>query len=222
MRNFFATTKKSSFLAKRVRPSAKWLLISTLAAFLLVANSNNSFSALTAQKDSIKPKVSMQTTYYDIDGATVDELKAQMWELGPVDQSGRRNDAFTNWDVRWTYTCQSQDDTHSIGSVQVNVKVVFIFPRWVVSSDVDKGLVNKWKTYLQALQKHENGHKDIAIEAGTEIVRRFEELDSYASCEELGEAINSAGQRVLGEQRRKEIRYDKETDHGLTQGARLR
>ncbi|HEX8846539.1 MAG TPA: DUF922 domain-containing Zn-dependent protease [Pyrinomonadaceae bacterium] len=221
MRNFFATTKKSSFLTKRIGPSAKWLLISTLAALLLVAASDNSFSALTVHEDSSKPEISTQTTYYEIYGATVGELNAQMRKLGPADKSGRRHHAFTKWDVSWTYTCQNQGGDYSLGSLGVKLKVTFIMPRWAASSDADKEVVNKWKKYLRALQKHEDGHKDIGIEAGDEIVRRVEELESYASCQELGEAINSAAQAVLEEQRQKEIRYDKETNHGLTQGARF-
>jgi predicted secreted Zn-dependent protease len=75
---------------------------------------------------------------------------------------------------------------------------------------------------MRALQKHENGHKEIAIEARDEVVQKIEGLEPYASCQELGEAINSAGRAVLEQYRQEQIRYDKETDHGLTQGARLR
>jgi predicted secreted Zn-dependent protease len=129
MRNFFAITEKSSFLTKWARPSAKRLLIPTLAALLLIAASNNSFSALTLQESSIKPEVSTKTTYYEINGETVTELNAKMRELGPVDKSGRRHHAFTDWDVRWTYTCQNRGGDYSLGSFDVKLKVTFIFPR---------------------------------------------------------------------------------------------
>ncbi len=221
MRNIFVTIKKNSFLTKPRTQSVQWPIILTLAAFLLGANSMNSISALTLQEDSTKPEVSMQTIYYEINGATVDELRSQMQKLGPVDQSGRHYNGYTDWHVRWSHNCQSLDDTYGIGSIEVKVEVKLTLPKWEASSDVAGELVNKWDVYLRALQAHEDGHKDIAIEAGVEIIRRLKVLGSFASCEELSEVVNSAGQGILEEYRRKETLYDKETKHGASQGAKL-
>jgi predicted secreted Zn-dependent protease len=206
---------------KLTMQSVKWSLIPTLAVFLLAANFHNSLSALTQQEDATKPEASTQTIYYDISGTTLDELRSQMQELGPVDKTGEHYHANTEWHINWSHTCQKSDDAYGVGSVEVKIEVTFTFPRWVASSDVNEKLVKRWDVYMRALQKHEDGHKNIAVEAGTEIIRRLKGLASYASCEELDAAVSTAGHDVVEEYRQKEKRYDKETEHGTNQGAHL-
>lgn len=202
--------------------SVRWIIVPTLAAFLFAANGTQSSFALRRIGDSDKPEVSVQTTHYEIEGSTVAELNAQMYLLGPVDKSGRHNHAFTDWNIRWTYTCKGSSDEIGVGSLEVKLKVKFTFPKWKDPPDADAVLVRKWNAYMKALQIHEDGHKDIGIEAANEVVQRVRDLGSYGSCQELGEAINSAGQAVLEQHRAKDRIYDRETNHGLTQGARLR
>ena len=74
---------------------------------------------------------------------------------------------------------------------------------------------------MTALQTHEDGHKEIGIQAGHDILRTLEGLPSYPTCDELEEAADAAGEGVLDRYREQEIIYDQTTRHGATQGARF-
>jgi predicted secreted Zn-dependent protease len=158
--------------------------------------------------------------YYVIEGSTAAELRAQMDQLGPADKFGRF-DAYTRWYINWSYPYSTQDGQCTTGPVKVAVRVTLTLPQWDPPSDASQELVDKWNAYLAALQVHEDGHKEIAIQAGNEILHTLEGLPPHPTCDELEEAADAAGKSVLNRYRQQEIIYDQSTDHGATQGARF-
>ena len=82
-----------------------------------------------------------------------------------------------------------------------------------------------WQTstngYIAVLQVHENAHKEIAIDAGYEILQTINALPAYSSCNKLEQAADTAGESILEQYRRQESIYDQKTDHGATQGVRF-
>jgi predicted secreted Zn-dependent protease len=160
--------------------------------------------------------VSTSTNDYEISGVTENDLRAQMDALGP---SGF--DAYTAWLVRWTYPDVASDAGCAAGPVKVSVLIVYTFPQWDAPPDAPADLVEKWNAYVAALQLHEEGHKDIALEAGNEVRKALSALKAYPSCEALRQSADAAGESVLDKYRRQEAQYDQTTDHGATQGARF-
>jgi predicted secreted Zn-dependent protease len=98
------------------------------------------------------------------------------------------------------------------------VDITFVFPQWDISTNATPGLVDKWNKYIVALELHEKGHKEIAIEAGYEIGEVLNALTSYPSCDELERAADIAAEEILEQYRQREVVYDQETEHGATQG----
>lgn len=160
--------------------------------------------------------VSTSTNYYEIRGSTEDDLRAQMDALGP---SGY--DAYTSWLIRWTYPDVTTDVGCAAGPVKVSVLIVYTLPQWDAPPDAPTDLVEKWDAYVAALQLHEDGHKEIALDTGNEVLRALSDLPAYPSCEALGRSADAAGESVLDKYRRQEVQYDQTTDHGATQGARF-
>ena len=146
--------------------------------------------------------------YYDIEGQTVDELRDQMNTHGVVWTNGNTYDAFTAWHVKWNFR-----------SVDTTLNVELRLPRWKNYVDGPADLRKKWNVYMRLLRKHENGHKDIAIKAATEIEKSIAELEPAATCEELADTANELGRRILSKHADKEKEYDAQTNFGETQGA---
>ena len=148
--------------------------------------------------------------YYEIRGSNESDLRQQLNELGPVDDSGRRNDASTKWYISWNWpgygntNCSPKDATTKL-DVQV------IFPKWNPPSNAAPEVVAKWTKYTQVLSLHEKGHVDNVMTNYQSVLSAIK----AATCS----TAEAAAQAALGPIRQNDISYDAATQHGATQGA---
>jgi len=161
--------------------------------------------------------LTVDRVYYDVVGASADELRAQLDSRGPTG----RQDAYTDWWVQWRYDYVQTASGCSVRSLSVNVDVTITFPHWTSPGDVSTELEGQWRAYLAALAVHEDGHKRIALEAANEIATALSSLLAYPSCAKLERDADATGERILERYRQQEQSYDRETEHGATQGARF-
>jgi predicted secreted Zn-dependent protease len=168
-----------------------------------------------------EPEVSIDYVYYKIKGTTANELRTQMDQLGPVDRFGQRHDMDTKWDIQWSYPYSQEEGECTTGSIEIRTTITFTFPTWEPSPDTSTELVDQWNGYLNLGQVHEDGHKEIALEAGREILRTLQAASAHTSCDLLEQEMDQKGQALLEQFRQKEIAYDETTDHGATQGVRF-
>jgi predicted secreted Zn-dependent protease len=103
----------------------------------------------------------------------------------------------------------------AVKSFNVFLDISMTFPQWTNDSAAAPQLVQHWRTYYSALVKHEEGHKAIASGAAADIREAGSKIPSQLGCNELAKAI----EKITGEIRERE--YDRDTDHGRTQGARF-
>jgi predicted secreted Zn-dependent protease len=157
--------------------------------------------------------------YYDIEGRTAAELRQQMNIFGVAWTNGNIYDAYTAWDVKWNYRYRLTDDGCSISSIVATLNVEFRLPRWVNRTSGPDALKMKWDAYIRSLRQHENGHKDIGVQAAAAIESSVAELEPAATCDNLAEKANQLGRRIISEHAAKEIEYDTRTNFGETQGA---
>ncbi len=163
-------------------------------------------------------QVVTDTRWYDVAGATVDELIQQVSELGPRDASGAWG-ATTAWTFDWTHTLSQSAGACVIDSARVNLRVTFTYPRWLAPGDAAPELVATWARYVAATTLHENGHRDIAVQAGSDLLDAIRAVPAAGSCGELEQRVRSATDRVVASHQRRQERYDERTDHGAAQGA---
>jgi predicted secreted Zn-dependent protease len=161
--------------------------------------------------------LTVEVVYYDVAGASADELRAQLDLHGPTGQQ----DAYTDWWVQWRYDRVQAANGCELRSLAVTLDVTFTFPRWSPPDDAAPGLRERWEDYLAALRVHEEGHKEIALRAANEIAAALSSLPASPSCAELEQAADGTGERILERYRQQELSYDRQTDHGATQGARF-
>lgn len=171
-----------------------------------------------AQEHPAGPAVSVDTVYYDIRGSTANQLRGQMDRLGPETEGGRF-DASTEWHIQWTYTYARSAASCALQEPQVDVQVTYTLPRWNPPADAPRSLADRWHAYVAALQVHEDGHRDIGIAAGEEVLRTLGELPAEATCPAMGRVANGAANQIITRHQAEERGYDRLTNHGATQGA---
>jgi len=157
--------------------------------------------------------------YYDIEGRTAAELRQQMNIYGVAWTNGSIYDAYTGWNVKWNYRYRVTDHNCSIGSVSTTLNVEFRLPRWTDYDGGSSALKKKWDEYMGSLRQHENGHKDLGIQAAIEIERSIAGLKPAQTCDNLAQTANALGRRIISEYAAKEREYDDQTNFGETQGA---
>jgi predicted secreted Zn-dependent protease len=166
-----------------------------------------------------EPTIMTNYDYYDIEGRTAAELRQQMNIYGVAWTNGSIYDAYTGWDVKWNYRYRLTDENCSIQSVTTTLTVEFRLPRWENHTSGTAALKKKWDAYMQSLIQHENGHKDIGVNAAVEIERSIAELEPAETCDDLAETANQLGRRIISKHAAAEREYDAQTNFGETQGA---
>lgn len=156
------------------------------------------------------PNATMQ--YYDVSGTSVTELRASMDAREPVDSSGRRNDAFTTWNIDWTWPL-NPDGTCILSGATTTDTITVTFPRWLPPADALASLIARWNTYESALVTHESGHVSFVVSTAADVLSAIKR----ATCT----TAEAAAQAVITRIRQHDLDYDAETDHGATQGARF-
>jgi len=189
----------------------KRLLGLTMCLILLAACGNH---AATVDKNSrplptVTPiNISHATMdFYDITGATEQELRAQMSALGP-----NGHEAYTKWDIRWNWPGQGTPDCN-LRDATASYDIAVTFPRWYPTADATPELIAKWNRYIGALSAHERNHVDNVVAQVPLVTAAIQR----AACN----TAEAAAQAALEPIRQFDIQYDLNTDHGATQGARF-
>lgn len=165
------------------------------------------------------PVVNESKQPYTIYGMTEDDLRLQMSQLGPADIEGQRFDASTHWYVKWRYEYRMVNQYCVLNDVFVQVDIVYHYPKWVNNGKSDTLLQKKWQNYLANLEFHERGHGETGKSAGKEIEKALLKLTPMTNCKELETMADNQAYQIISEHNTRDIRYDLETNHGVTQGA---
>jgi predicted secreted Zn-dependent protease len=214
MRN--AKTMKASFI---ILP----LMSFALAAFAgekpidVAALDKDVFSRV--KKAYTPPRVIEKYEYYEIRGNSETELRCQMTKNGCRWADGKKYDSLTSWQWRWDLGSDTASRTCTADSVRVTLDVSFRFPKWIASGDAPRPLVDKWDRYMRNLIRHEEGHRDMALEATADFARAVAGLPPVASCEDLDREVRALSRAMMAQLNADENEYDAATDHGSTQGA---
>lgn len=165
------------------------------------------------------PAVDTEREEYVIEGSSARELRAELDRKGPLDKEGVRHDAYTTWNVTWEYPYERRGDGCASGRVTVKVRIVETLPRWDPPPGTPDDLVRKWRTYLAALETHEDGHAQNGIDGAREVKVALEQIGAQETCDDFETRADRVGDEVMERHRQRDRSYDRETRSGATQGA---
>ena len=169
--------------------------------------------------DSEGPSIEDTIQYHDVEGDTAAELLASLRRVPYAKPSG---DTFaaanTKWRLRWNISVEPTKGGCALESATAAIDVEMNLPRWTPPPGARPGLVKSWDRFTDAVRKHEDGHRGIAIEAVREVDRRLQGTRSARSCDSLRKNLGRIAESVVREYRAKDSSYDVTTMHGRTQG----
>ncbi len=166
-----------------------------------------------------EPTVKLKINYYDISGRTASEIRKNLDRKSPVRVSGASYDAHTKWYVRWNYRWNKSEELCTIVRVDVSVDVQMMMPKLKISNSFPEALAKKWDAYIQALLRHENGHKDIGVRAAKKIENKILNMPSQRTCKQLEINANDIGNKIIKDFSVIEKTYDRKSNHGMNDGA---
>jgi predicted secreted Zn-dependent protease len=177
--------------------------------------------------------VTDDTTRYEITGSTAAQIGREL-EAAHAATGGVSFVGMTAPQIRWqlgirhvvTHGFGRPDSLASRASercdvvgVQVSVEIRTVLPLWKRPTGASSTLAGQWAAFIEATARHENGHRNIALNTAAAIARTLEG-DRGLPCEGL-ESLADASARAqwdLGNQH--QMIYDEATDNGATQGTR--
>jgi predicted secreted Zn-dependent protease len=173
----------------------------------------------TAHQILAQVAVQDQVKHYAIHGTTARELAREMRNKGPTLLSGTRAFAFTHWVVDWNPRIQVADNRCSIAAAEVMVVITMTLPEWD-GSHAEPKLQAHWDRFYAALVTHEQGHRQIGLEAGQAIERELMAL-AADRCDLLRLRASELAQSILRTHQLRNSDYDHQTSYGRKQGVKF-
>ncbi|HST37292.1 MAG TPA: DUF922 domain-containing protein [Allosphingosinicella sp.] len=152
---------------------------------------------------------------YDVSGASVAAIRRSIdnHPERPRDPNdGLRVDALANWYMRWSWPAGPSGGC-DLARARIQFSARVTMPRLLNERLVPAPVLARWRAYLDALERHEDGHVRYAFDHMGEVLAAIR----ASSCARANDDARAVIQRIG----RHDIDYDRETDHGTLQGARF-
>lgn len=154
--------------------------------------------------------------YYEVHGATADELRRSLRENGP-DVLGRRVFGRHDGNLRWTGRWSSASGECRMTEVRVELRSIVLLPRWRPPPEANDTLVAEWDRFIAALTAHEYEHRRIWAD-GARAARSALTRLRTRSCSTMQFEASSTVERIMSRVRQLNRRLDERTRGGMTEG----
>jgi predicted secreted Zn-dependent protease len=167
----------------------------------------------------LAPAVREKHVFYEIKGSGAKELRDQMTRQGIAWSDGEKYDSITSWHVTWDYERERSLQSCSAEAFQATAEITIRYPKWVRTDAAPQELADKWDAYLASLIEHEEGHRDMVVEAVNDLTRAVAQLPAAPTCAELDRRVRSLSHERMAKLNDDAKEYDAATLHGAEQGA---
>jgi predicted secreted Zn-dependent protease len=155
--------------------------------------------------------VSISTNFYAASGSNFREIRRSIEQARPWKDNF---DGDTRWEINWKYTTTQGPGGCTPSGFSTTTKIVVTLPRWTPPPDVLSEVKTQWTRYFTNLAQHEAGHARLGLAAAAEVQKQIAGVGTQADCAQLRQLINDRANAVVADYRRREVEYDKRTDHG--------
>jgi len=160
----------------------------------------------------VHPQETTQVEYYDVSGATFEDVSREMKVKG-VD--GWAGSTWTN--VKYDFTVRRDGDGCRIDSVNAMFDAKVRLPRWTDRAAAPEASRQAWDAWFPTLRRHEDGHVQIGHEAAARVERVVWDTPPAPVCADVIARARKRAAAVLVDLRRQQEDYDLRTDHGRKQ-----
>ena len=173
----------------------------------------------TSPAEPFHANVQTVTRLYDVHGTDLRSVLASVRQLGPHDDQGSWA-ASTSWTFTWSYHPISEGQCR-VAAATVDLTVTHTYPHWATSDPLSSEVTESWSHYLANVETHEHGHGEIAETAASDLVHALQAIPPQTSCDDVARLVNSTAREMLAHHAQAQTTYDRETEHGIAQGATL-
>lgn len=152
-------------------------------------------------------------THYDLTGNTYDVLAN-----GLRTASGMPYPALAQWNITYDFRSQSASGRCAVSSLNTRLQLSMRLPRWTPPAGANGELVARWERFMAALRQHEEGHLEHGRSAEREVRAALQAM-SAGDCPTLEARMRERFQQIVDSYSARDREYDRQTDHGRTQGA---
>ena len=146
----------------------------------------------------------------EIKGCIPNEIREKAKLAGVTDAYGMAHPA-----VGYYFETEMQGSECKPTWVAVHLYADIYLPKLTTSNS---GLQSEWDKFIKNLRVHEDGHRDISSEGAKKIKDALMAM-AAPDCDMLKKKMEQKVDELIEEIRRKNDVYDRQTDHGATQGA---
>lgn len=156
--------------------------------------------------------------YYSVNPVSRADMLASLRAASPIREGGEIFFGYTYSSVKWNFRWKYNSNSCWIASVATELATTYTLPQ-LASDSVEVKQV--WSRWFPKLLRHENGHHDIAIKTARKIDAGIASMVPQPNCQVLGKLANELGKKYIEEMGVLNKKYDQDTNHGETEGARL-
>ncbi len=169
----------------------------------------------------IEYKSAMTVATYTVTGKTLNEISAALEQNALADphEAGSKYYARTNWLIQGTWSWKPSPRGCEVERGAVSVTITITLPALKTTAGVPPDIVNRWNTFIRNTNLHEQGHAKLALQGARDYQRNLGNLAPAPNCDILQKQLRDLYNRDFETIDRVNVQYDKDTEHGLTQGA---
>lgn len=168
---------------------------------------------------SAKPLLTETIHYYTIAPHDPEDLIPLLNQQSPIRENQHIYYGHTQTRIDWKFWWSFEDSRCWIDRVETSVNTTFTLPR-LTSSYPEVNRI--WGLWYPNLVKHENHHRDLAISIAQQIEQGIRHIEEQNNCPTLERNANNLGKAFLKKLEELNQEYDQQTQHGTTEGARIR
>lgn len=158
---------------------------------------------------------------YPVTGSTVDQLSASL-EKGALKDAHDPFDshyALTSWFLSATWEEKPSQAGCEVAHAMITMTITMTLPALSNPSNLPPDVAKRWDNFVSNTITHEMGHVKLGIDGATEYRRALGNFLPAMSCDLLKLQLNNLFKNEYAQIDNANVDYDKQTNHGATQGA---
>lgn len=167
---------------------------------------------------SADAKVIENYRYYNVSASEKGRLLSALNKASPIREDGQTFHGHTKYHIGWKYWWKTREKQCALTKVETTLTLTYTMPKLVSASDEVKQV---WDAWYPNLALHEERHGKLAKEAAALMDQKLNAIGPQENCRTLEKDLNKQAQAIMAELKKANKQYDKDTNHGETEGAWL-